>query len=190
MPLATPDEYIQVSGKVEILCAYPSAYTNLFKLGESENGIQVRKIPMIGEVIGDRHGGSSGRPIERQYFGLAAEFQLQMSRWSTTEIAKIENFGGLLATAGTVPLATIGALLNRDHGIRFLLYCVRTPAMSLNFPCCVWTQPQEQGRGTKYATCSMNITAERTPEGYWYPDAAGVVYNSDTQGIPSPYVPS
>jgi hypothetical protein len=190
MPLATPNEYIQVPGKVEILCAFPEIYTDLYKIGESENGIMVRKIPIVGEVIGDRHGGQGGRPIERQFFGLAAEFQLNMSRWDPAQITKLERFGGILATPGLVPLATIGALMHRDHGTRFLLYCVRTPSLSLNFPCCVWTQPQEQGRGTKYANCGFNVVAERTPEGFWYSAAAGVVYNGDTTGIPAEYVPT
>ncbi|QDV26349.1 hypothetical protein [Aureliella helgolandensis] len=190
MPLATPDEYIQVSGKVEILCAYPNAYTDLYKIGESENGISVRKIPMLGDVSGDRYGGQSGRPIERQFFGLAAEFQLNLSRWSKAEIAKLEQFGGILETPGYVPLSTIGALVHRDHGIRFLLYCVKDPTMSLNFPCCIWTQPQEQNRGTKYANCSFNVAAERAPEGFWASAKAGVVYDTDTSGIPGPYTPT
>jgi hypothetical protein len=190
MGLATPADYIQVPGKVEVLIAVPSAYTSLFKLGESENGIQVRKSPQIGEVIGDRYGGQSGRPIERQFFGVSASFNLTMSRWDPVQLLKLETFGGLLGTAGTVPLATIGALLHRDRGIRFLLYCVRDPSLSVNFPCCTWTEPQESGRGTKYSNCSMNITAERAPEGYWHSAAVGIVYNADTNGIPDPYVPS
>lgn len=191
MTLATPVDYIQVPGKVEILCAFPNLYSSLYKIGESENGIQVRKIPVLGEVSGDRYGGQSGRPIERQFFGLAAEFQLNMSRWDPDQIVKLERFGGLLAEAGYVPLATIGALIQRDYSARFLLYCVGQPSFSLNFPCCVWTQPQEQGRGTKYANCSMNITAERAPEGYWAAAGqVGYVYNSDTTGIPEPYTPT
>jgi len=187
MTLATPADYIQVPGKVEVLIAVPNAYSALFKLGESENGIMVRKIPVVGDVIGDRHGGQSGRPIERQFFGLAAEFQLTLSRWDPAQLVKLEQFGGLLTTAGTVPLATIGALLHRDYGIRFLLYCVRNPALSLNFPCCTWTSPQESGRGTKYANASFQVTAERTPEGFWENSKAGVVYDADVTGIPSPY---
>ena len=190
MTLATPNEYIQVPGKVEILCAFPNVYTDLFKIGESENGIQVRKIPDLGEVAGDRYGGQGHRPIERQFFGLAAEFQLNMSRWDPAQIAKLEGFGGLLTTPGTVPLATVGALLHRDHGIRFLLYCVRTPTLSVNMPCCVWTQPQEQGKGTKYANCAFNVTGERAPEGFWQSSKVGVVYDVDTDGIPDPYTPT
>ena len=190
MTLATPADYIQVPGKVEVLCGFPSAYTTLFKIGESENGIEIRKIPVVGEVVGDRYGGSGGRPIERQFLGLAAEFQLSLSRWDPAQIVKLEKFGGLLANAGVVPLATIGALLQRDYSIRFLLYCVRTPTLSVNFPCCQWVQPQSSGRQTKYSTCSFNVTAERAPEGYWYAGAVGTVYNADTEGIPDPYVPS
>lgn len=190
MSLTTPADYIQVPGKVEVLIALPSSYTSLFKLGESENGIQVRKIPVLGDVSGDRYGGQSGRPIERQFFGLAAEFQLTMSRWDPAQLIKLEKFGGLLATAGTVPLATIGALLHRDYSIRFLLYCLRTPTLSLNFPSCTWTSPQESGRGTKYSNASFQVSAERAPEGFWEASKVGVVYDADTAGIPDPYTPT
>lgn len=190
MTLATPNEYIIVPGKVEVLCAFPNLYSDLYKIGESENGIQVRKTPQVGEVIGDRYGGQGGRPIERQFFGLSADFQLSLSRWDPAQIVKLERFGGLLSTAGTVPLSSIGALMHRDYGIRFLLYCVRDSSLSLNFPCCVWTQPQEQGRGTKYSTCSFNVTAERAPEGFWQLSKVGVVYDADLTGTPSPYTPT
>lgn len=190
MTLATPADYIQVPGKVEVLCAFPTIYTDLFKVGESENGIQVRKIPFLGEVPGDRYGGAGGPPIERQFFGLAAEFQLALSRWDPLIITRLERMGGVLTTTGVVPLANIGALIHRDHGIRFLLYCIRDPTLSLNFPCCVWTTPQEQGRGSKYSTCSFNVRAERAPEGFWHTSKVGIVYDAETNGIPDPYVPS
>lgn len=190
MPLNATSEYIQVPGKVEVLCAYPSNYTSLFKIGESENGIQVRKIPFLGDVIGDRYGGQGGPPIERQFFGLACEFNLSLSRWDVNEIAKLERMGGILATAGTVPLANVGALIHRDHGIRFLLYAVRTPTLSINMPCCIWTSPQESGRGSKYSTVSFTVRGERAPEGFWEPTKVGVVYDVDTDGIPTQFVPT
>jgi hypothetical protein len=187
MPLAAPADYIQVPGKVDILFAVPGAYLNLFKLGESEDGIEVRKIPMVGGVKGDRYGGNSGGDIENQFFGLEAEFQLQMSRWDPVQLLKLETFGGLLSTPGAVPIQSIGALIQRDRSYRFLLYCYRDPTLSLNFPCCQWSTPQTQGRSTKYSRCGMQIRAKRAPEGYWQSAAVGVVYNSDTTGIPDPY---
>jgi hypothetical protein len=190
MPLAPVDDYVIVPGKVDILIATPANYLNLFKIGESEDGIEVRKIPMVGGVKGDRYGGNSGNDIEKQFFGLRAEFGLTMTRWSPVNVAMLENFGGLLAAnnPGLVPIQSIGALLMRDRGYRFLLYCYREPTLSLNFPCCTWTTPQGQGRGTKAARCSMQITAERAPEGFWHTASVGFVYNSDTTGIPIPYV--
>lgn len=190
MPLASPLDTVVIPGKVEILIAGPSGYANLTKLGESEDGIEVRKIPMIGGVKGDRYGGSSGGDIEKQFFGLRAEFNLTMSRWDAAAVTTLETFGGLLATAGVVPLAAVGAPLMRDRAMRFLLYCIRQPSLSINFPCCIWTSPQTVGRGTKYARCGMSISAERAPEGFWHNGSVGHVYNSDTTGIPDPYVPS
>jgi len=183
MPIATPADYIVVPGKVDILVAFPSAYSNLFKLGESEDSIRIEKRPILYDVPGDRYGGSSGAPIEQQFLGLQCSFQLQMSRWDSTVVALLERFGGLLTTPGLVPLASIGALLHRDRGTRVLLYSTRDPSQSKNFPCCTWTQPQTRNLGTKYAACGFGITGNRSPEGFWHTLSEGVVYNSDTTGI-------
>ena len=184
MPITTPDDYIQVPGKVDILVAFPSAYTSLFKLGESENGIQIRKTVFYGRVSGDRYGGNEGPPIEQQFFGEQLEFELAMSRWSPAQVLKVEKLGGLLTTAGKIPLDTVGALMMRDRSMRFLLYCNRDPTLSVNMPCCLWDKPQTNGKGTKYATCGMGITASRTPEGHWSGVTyEGIVYDADTTGI-------
>jgi hypothetical protein len=166
MPLPVDNSYIQVPGLVHVLFAMPSSYTTLFKLGESENGIQVRKNPMMGRVSGDRYGGNEGAPIEMQFLGLTAEFELALSRWDPVQLTKLETFGGLLTTAGTVPLQSIGALLLRDRGIRVLLYCTRDPSQSINFPCCTWDKPQTVGKATKYSVAGLGVTAHRAPEGY------------------------
>jgi hypothetical protein len=184
MPISTPLDYIQVPGKVDILVAYPSAYSNLFKIGESENGIQIRKNPIYGRVSGDRYGGNEGPPIEQQFFGMTLEFELAMSRWDPIEIKKIERLGSLLTTAGKIPLTSVGALMMRDRSMRFLLYCNRDATLSVNMPCCLWDKPMTDGKGTKYATCGMGITANRTPEGHWAGVTyEGIVYDADTTGI-------
>ncbi len=185
MPLALENDYIQVPGKVDILVAFPSVYTDLFKLGESENGIELRKSPMLGRVSGDRYGGQEGPPIEEQLFGLQVEAELAMSRWDPVQIAKIERMGGLLATAGTVPLNVVGALLHRDHGIRFLFLCRRDNSLSVNLPCTIWSSPQSSGRGTKYSTCRFSIRGNRAPEGFWAENKVGVVYDADLAGVPT-----
>lgn len=182
MTVAAAADYIQVPGKVDILFALPSAYTSLFKLGETENGLEVRKVPMKGRVSGDRYGGNEGPPIEEQFFGLQVEVELAMSRWDPAQLVKIEQMGGILTTAGFVPLNVVGALLHRDHGIRFLFLCRRDNTLSVNLPCCTWSTPQTSGRGTKYSTCRFAIQGNRAPEGFWYPGAEGVVYNADTTG--------
>lgn len=186
MTLATPADYIQIPGKVDILFAVPSAYTALFKLGETEDGLEVRKVPVVGGVKGDRYGGNAGRDIEKQFFGFYCEFGLQMSRWDPAQLVKLETFGGFLATAGTIPIQSIGAPILRDRSYRFLLYCYRDPTLSVNFPCCQITSPQTQGKGTRYSRCGLQVTAERAPEGYWNSASVGIVYDSDTTGIPTP----
>jgi len=167
MTLATPADVINVSGKVEILIAVENDYDALFKLGESENGIQVRIENILSPVYGDRYGGNEGEPIEEQFLGKRASFQLQMSRWDPAQVTKIERLGTFLAAEGTIPLASIGALVHAAEGVRVLLYAVRTPALSRNFPCCVFNTPMEFGRGTKYSRMDIGVTARRAPEGYW-----------------------
>lgn len=190
MPLASPADAIQVPGKVEILIAVENAYSDLFKLGESENGIQVRIENILSPVYGDRYGGNEGEPIEEQFLGKRASFQLQMSRWDPAQVTKIERLGTFLAAEGTIPLASIGALVQAAEGIRVLLYCIRQPSLSRNFPCCVFNTPMEYGRGTKYSSMSIGVTARRAPEGYWNTGSVGKLYDADTTGIPDPYVPS
>jgi hypothetical protein len=184
MTLATEADYIQVPGKVDILIAMPALFDDLFKLGESENGIRLRKIPMLGRVSGDRYGGNEGPPIEEQMFGVQLEAELAMSRWDPVQVAKLETFGGLLTTAGFIPLTAVGALLHRDRGIRFLFFCRRDNTLSVNVPCCTWSSPQETGRGTKYSNCSFSIRGNRAPEGYWHAGSVGYVYNNSLTGVP------
>lgn len=183
MPIATAADYYRVPGKVDVLCAFPSLYSNLFKLGESENGITVRKTQFIGRVTGDRYGGNEGPPVENQFFGLSVDIPLDLSRWDPVEVLKFEGYGGLLTTPGTIPLDTVGALLQRDRGIRLLLLCQRDASLSINFPCTFWSAPQEQNKGTKYSKCSFSVVANRAPEGFWHAGSVGVVWNADTTGI-------
>jgi len=182
MTLQTPNDYILVPGKVDICVGFPSAYTTLYKIGESTDGIRVEKRIFLNGVPGDRYGGNAGPPIERQFLGAECSFQLSMSRVDSDQIVKIEKLGGLLSSAGTIPLAAIGALLHRDHGIRILLYATRDTTRSINFPCCIWDQPMTKNKGTKFEEVAMGITATRAPEGYWYSAAEGILYNSDTTG--------
>lgn len=183
MTIATPADAIIVPGKVDILVAFPSAYTSLFKLGESEDSITVRKRPFFHDVPGDRYGGQGGPPIEKQFLGYTADFELKMSRWDPAQLAKIESIGGLLATNGTVPLAVIGATVLATRGIRILLYCTRDTTQTINFPCCTFEQPITVGKQTKYSSCGMGITANRAPEGYWEATKAGVVWDADVLGM-------
>lgn len=182
MTIATDAKTIVVPGKVDILVAFPSLYTSLFHLGESEDSITVRKRPFSSDVKGDRYGGNEGPPIEKQFLGYICEFDLKMSRWDAAQVAKLENIGGLLTTNGTVPLATIGALVMATRGIRFLLNCTRDSSQSINFPCCLWDQPITVGKQTKYSSCGIGVVAHRAPEGYWNAASAGVVWDADVTG--------
>lgn len=183
MAIATDNSVIVVPGRVQILVAFPSAYTDLFVLGESEDSIQVRIRKFELDVPGDRYGGNSGPPTEKQFLGMVAEFELKMSRYDPAQVAKLENIGGLLSTNGEIPLASIGALMMATRGVRVLLLCTRDSTQTRNFPCCLWDQPITVGKQTKYSSCSMGVVAHRAPEGYWHSGSVADVWNTDTTGI-------
>lgn len=186
MTIATDARAIVVPGRVEILLAVNNAYTSLFHLGESEDGIQVTEQYFWHDVPGDRYGGNAGAPTEKQFLGMMARFNLRMSRWDPAQVAKLENVGGLLATNGLVPLASIGAVTLAAKGMRLLLNCTRDSTRTRNYPCCIVSEPISVGKSSKYSTCALGIEAHRTPEGFWGIGsgscAAGVVWDTDVTG--------
>lgn len=186
MTIASDSRVIVVPGRVEILLAVTNAYTSLFHLGESEDGIQVSEQYFWHDVPGDRYGGSSGPPTEKQFLGMMARFNLRMSRWDPAQLAKIENVGGLLSTNGLVPLASVGALTLATRGVRILLVCNRDSSQTRNYPCCIVSEPITVGKQSKYSTCGLGIEAHRVPEGYWAIGSgdcvAGVVWDDDVTG--------
>jgi hypothetical protein len=191
-------EYIQVGGKVDVFLAFPisshvvpdfpfdpaplnalgvpgsasAAYTQLYKLGESEDEIRPSIARKTGSVFGDRYGGREGDPIEKQFFGLGGSVRLRMSRWDPDVLGLVKNCGGL-APGGKVSLADMGALVLRDRSFRMILRSVSNVKFRYNYPCCWCDDAIEIGLGTKHSLLEFAVTAHRAPEGHWAAPSSG-----------------
>lgn len=218
MAIVTPADYINVGGKVDVLVAVapsayvspqwpfaagrtvpgttpangPSAYAQLFKLGELEEEVEPRIQNLTGRVTGDRYGGAAGDGIETQYFGQAASVDLVMSRWDEEVWQLLKNNGGLSAnTNNAILLSTIGALMQRDRSFRLLLYPNRDSRYIRNYPCCLIESDFSNPISTKYSRLQVRVTAHRTPEGHWSDPtnaagtstSIGVLENRDVTGM-------
>jgi hypothetical protein len=205
MPIVTPNDYINVGGKVDILVAFApptysvpnwpfspargalattatAAYQQLFKLGELEEEIEPQTQNITGRVQGDRYGGSAGDGIETQFFGQTAEIDLVLSRWDEEVWRMMKSNGGLTATInGAIPLNNIGAFMQRDRSFRLLLLPNRDARFIRNFPCCLIERGFSSNISTKYSRLQARIAAHRTPEGHWS-DPTGVAGTSTVAG--------
>lgn len=120
MAIVAPLDYVQVGGKVDVLCAFshftyvgpvaqniiarrnpsgisdgPSSYVCLWKLGELEDEVDPRYRNIMGRVSGDRMGGSAGDAMEMQYLGRNAEIDLVLSRWDQDVFSLMQLNGGI-----------------------------------------------------------------------------------------------
>lgn len=198
MTLVTPNEYIQVSGKVEIMVAVPlgayelpqwpfnpvrtvattpttgvGAYAALMKLGESADFIEPQRRNIVGGVKGDRYGGNEGGDIEKQAFGFSYDIPIEMTRWDPEVLVMMECMGGLFPGGDIVPLSSVGSLILLNNSFRLLLYSLIDARFIHNFPCCTMEQPRKFGVGTKHSKLSIMVAAERAPEGHWAAPASG-----------------
>jgi hypothetical protein len=206
MPIVTPNDYVNVGGKVDILVAFPvaayvapnwplnpvrgvmpgsnaNAYQQLFKLGELEDEVEPRTRNITHRVHGDRLGGAAGDAIETQFLGQMAEIDLGLSRWDEEVWRLMKSNGGLSASStGALALSNYGALLQRDRSFRLLLLPNRDARFIRNFPCCLIESDFGSNLSTKYSRLSVRVTAHRTPEGHWS-DALGVAGTSLSIGV-------
>jgi hypothetical protein len=178
-------DYIQVPGKFNIYFAVPGegTYDTVFKLGENVDDLEIPLEILKAPVFGDRNGGRTGDPIEKQYLGERASCSLELTRWDPVEEQKLRKMGGILATDGTIPQSAIGALMLRDHSFRFCFAPVRDPSQFVNFPCSEIEKLQLLGGGTKHRALRIELTFHRAPSGHWS-ESDDVLYNSYDTGVP------
>jgi hypothetical protein len=210
MPQYPAKDYIQCSGKIEVLVAVPyaayalpnwpfpgpvpvgapaapagnaAAYIYLLKLGELVNDVKPRRRKLLHKVPGDRHGGPEGDSIETQRLGHVWDIDLSLSRWDPDVLNMLESDGGLNGVGtgnGKVPLNTVGALTHRDRSFRLLLYGLRDATLTRNYPCCVIEQNRSVGMSSKWSELQLGIVAHRAPEGHWGVQVSGELINGVT----------
>src|SRR5690554_6659069 len=72
-------------------------------LGYTRDGVQISEQVYTEDVPGDQNGGTSGPPIDIQYFGEFHIVRLELTKWDPTVDAKVASrrLGGTLGTTGT-----------------------------------------------------------------------------------------
>lgn len=193
--------YIQVAGKSDLYIGFPADdYATVLKIGEQLDETRIEFNQIFHDVHGDANGGPQGPPIERQFLGMAATCQFNLSKWSP-EVHRRIIAHNVLATRGKVADMEVGALILRDRSFRIAIVPSRSNLIAAglqdeekdsffyNFPCCCVAAPVATGQGTKFSLLSFTMQAYRVPEGHpkaggtGNPDA-GVIWNKDSTVIP------
>lgn len=183
-------DYIVVPGKIDIYVACNFAYSiggspvtagALRKLGETADELHIQLEQMNYPVPGDRNGGRAGDPIEEQFMSMRASCNLELSVFDPEVAEALLRAGGLMATPGLIPQASIGGFLRKNHSYRFAFDCTIDGARSRNFPCTLVQQGHILGGGTKFEMFRCSLSMHRAPPGHWIPSMEGVLYNSTVE---------
>tara|TARA_R110002111_G_scaffold174455_2_gene239967 strand:- start:245 stop:898 length:654 start_codon:yes stop_codon:yes gene_type:complete len=205
---------IQVTGKSNLLIAFPYDYTDVHRIGEQISDTTITAEPVMHNVYGDSQGGQEGDPIERQILALRYTASFNLSKWSPAIRAKIEQHNAM-AKEGHFSDAEIGALTLRDRSFRLIISPSKSseiPSLDpvsgdahpdagadwfyRNFCCTTLSSPIETGVGTKWAALRFSMQAFRVPEGHALAPgtdgadyADGLIWNRDATGVADQYLP-
>jgi hypothetical protein len=141
---------------------------SLESLGYTRDGAQVTNEAYKVGVKTDDNGGENGPDTDVQNLGETVRIRIELTKWDEAIADKIRcrESGG---TAGTVP--TPGTLqIAGGKAFRLLLHSATRP---LNFPICMFLEPIEINKGTKYSTLVIEAVAYKAI-------ATGVLYNNTT----------
>jgi len=154
---------INVAGATPVSVGTGSGGT-LEPLGYTRDGCSLTFESFVYEVHSDDYGGESGPPIDIQYMGETVRIRLELTKYDEAVADKIRCRlrGG---TAGTV--GATGSLMLSSNGVTSLAYriCLISTTRPLNFPICVFKEPIEINKGTKFSTLVLDGTAYRNSSG-------------------------
>lgn len=159
MPLAgTP--VIQVAGLA--LCYVGSGAAGVLEhLAYSRDGVVARFDGYFLDVPCDDNGGEAGPPADIQYMGETALITIEATKIDESIALKIRqrrNTGTF--TAPGVPGAAGLLMLSGGLGYRLV---VGSTTLALDFPACVFREPFEVNKGTKFSTWRIEATAYKHP---------------------------
>jgi hypothetical protein len=137
-------------------------------LGYTRDGAQITFEPYKVGVKTDDNGGENGPDTDVQYMGETARIRLEMTKWdeAIADKLRVRLLGGTVGTVGAP-----GTLL--IAGSKFTRLCLITTTRPLNFPICMFLEPHEINKGTKYSTWVQEAIAYKNL-------SDGVLFNSTT----------
>jgi hypothetical protein len=198
-------DYVQNTGKIDILLAFPvtsfhesvypftparlnapaipgsnsAAYQLLFKLGESTDEVDPTPMTNMEPVPGDARGGRSGNGIEDMYLDEMVEINLALSKYDQEVYQLMQTMGGLRA-AGKIPPTNVGRLMRRDRSFRLLLVSTGDARFIKNYPCCLLKNRRGQTMSSKWSELKLSVSAHHAPLGHWGTQATGNAIASAT----------
>lgn len=132
-------------------------------LGYTVNGAEITVEKLMEDVPGDQGGGEGGVPIDIQYFGEIHRIHLELSKWDTAVMAKLEaaiNVIGTLTTitAGKSPVPGSLILANSAY-YRLLVNPPSAATLIRNYPISIPRDPHVVNVGTKWARLVIDFIA-------------------------------
>ena len=116
-------------------------------LGLTRDGADIRYELRSGDVFSDDFGGAGGAPADTQVLGMVGSVNLELTKYDTAEVEKLNAFtsGGV---AGFLP--PLGTLIRQENNFGTLLLTgsIKTYTFEVAFP----REPQSLNAGTKFSS--------------------------------------
>lgn len=125
-------------------------------LGRTANGVQIEEIPFINPIASDDYGGDAGPPADYQLMGLQHRISLELVKFDTAVLAKLEKF----YNPSSSPTIVVGSLLGCGSvTTRLLLNSQDKTAFVRNYPLALVLDPVEYGPlGSQNARARITFT--------------------------------
>lgn len=169
--MAAPNICPTVAGPVEIWVGTGAAAAMEF-LGYTINGAAISQTDFTTPVPGDENGGDQGPPVDYQHFGVQYRIQLELGKFQSDVLDKVEarlNPGG---TAGSF----VPGILMKCAGKQYRV-CLKAPNFVRNFTKCnVLGDINRSPIGAQFMRASVTFISN-------YDSAISGHYNTDVTGI-------
>jgi hypothetical protein len=137
-------------------------------LGYTRNGADVTEEGFFIDVPGDENGGDAGDPIDIQYLGEMARVRIELTKFDTSVVDKVQARLNTAKTRGEIGTPGFFIFLN-DVAFRLL---INSPNNPQNFLRAVPRAPTQRNMGVRFTMIVMEFDC--------YKNDNGVLYNSST----------